>query len=181
LRLLFADEIASFDGRWARFRDLRLDPGPVQDGGPPIWIGGRGRRAMRRAGRFGAIWAPYMYTPEILRQSLRVVRDEASSAGRDSGAIGGAIHTFVCVAEEGDRAKAEVAAAVGRTYAQDFRRLRKYLVAGTPDEVLERLEEFSAAGAESALLRIAWGDDRREDVYRLLAEAILPKAKAFRC
>src|SRR5262249_58537120 len=52
-RLLWSKARASFDGRFLRFADVSLSPRPAQPGGPPIWIGGRSDRALRRAGRGG--------------------------------------------------------------------------------------------------------------------------------
>ena len=43
-----------------------LDPLPLQRPRPPIWVGGRKEASMRRAGRFGDVWVPYMYSPEQL-------------------------------------------------------------------------------------------------------------------
>lgn len=40
---------AEFDGDFARIPGLALAPQPVQDGGPPIWLGGRCPAALRRA------------------------------------------------------------------------------------------------------------------------------------
>jgi probable F420-dependent oxidoreductase len=44
-------------------------PGPAQPGGPPIWVGGNARRAMRRAVELGDGWAPM---PSPARASRRL-------------------------------------------------------------------------------------------------------------
>jgi 5,10-methylenetetrahydromethanopterin reductase len=51
--------------------------------------------------------------------------------------------------------------------------LRKvHAIAGTPDECMERIEEYRAAGCKNIMLEI-WGDDREEQA-RLFGDAVLP-------
>ncbi|MBS1883401.1 MAG: LLM class flavin-dependent oxidoreductase, partial [Actinobacteria bacterium] len=106
IRLLFSPGRHSFSGRFTTIDAERLQPGPVQEGGPPIWVAGRSEAAMRRAGRFASVWMPYMYTPERLATSLATVRAEAERAGRDPASVRGAIYAFTCVGEDGAAARA---------------------------------------------------------------------------
>lgn len=53
IRRLFTEEGVSFEGRFTRVKDMTLMPRPVQDP-PPIWIGARGPKAIRRAAELGA-------------------------------------------------------------------------------------------------------------------------------
>jgi alkanesulfonate monooxygenase SsuD/methylene tetrahydromethanopterin reductase-like flavin-dependent oxidoreductase (luciferase family) len=53
LQRLFREDHVDFDGRFRRVRDFSLRPKPVQPGGPPIWIGARGPKAIARAARLG--------------------------------------------------------------------------------------------------------------------------------
>jgi len=46
-------------------------------------------------------------------------------------------------------------------------------IAGSPDECIEQLEKYRAAGCTHILLEI-WGDDRAEQA-RLFGEAVLPR------
>src|SRR5580704_7270633 len=48
----------SFAGRFFSFSDMHVDPKPVQQPHPPIWIGGASDAALRRAARFAALWQP---------------------------------------------------------------------------------------------------------------------------
>src|SRR6185295_15937044 len=91
LKALWSGQAVDFDGRFSRVPGLALAPGPVQPGGPPIWLGGRRTAAIRRAGRHADVWMPYMYTPEQLASSLVEVRRAAEEAGRDPSAVRGAV------------------------------------------------------------------------------------------
>ncbi len=56
LRTLWTDDPASFDGEFYTVPPGRMDPRPVQVGGPPILLGGVVRPALARAGRLAAGW-----------------------------------------------------------------------------------------------------------------------------
>lgn len=147
-RRLWAGGSVAHTGRFTTLPHLRLQPGPAQPGGPPIWIGGRSSAAVRRAGRYADVWLPYMYTPEQLSRSLREVREEAERAGRDPAAMGAAVLCWGAVSE--DRAAARDAAirGVSEVYQQDFTPLAdRYLLHGTPDDVVARAREYADAGA----------------------------------
>lgn len=65
---------------------VTLFPRPVQQDGPPIWIGGYVPAAVERAARLGDAWFPAMSARLDLLQSLRSVYDEAlRSVGRTAG------------------------------------------------------------------------------------------------
>ena len=57
-RALWTEERPRFDGRYARFENVLLEPKPVQKPHPPIWVGGESPPALRRAARLGDAWYP---------------------------------------------------------------------------------------------------------------------------
>lgn len=61
LRLLWRageDEKISYDGEYYQFKDALFSPPPVQQGGPPLWVAGSSKAAMRRAAQRGDAWHP---------------------------------------------------------------------------------------------------------------------------
>ena len=54
MKRLFTEESVTFDGRFTQTKDMTLTPKPVQQPHPPLWIGARGPKAIRRAAEFGA-------------------------------------------------------------------------------------------------------------------------------
>lgn len=152
---LFAQERASFTGRWARLEDVGLQPRPVQDGGPPIWVAGRGDVAIRRAARWGQVWMPHLCTPEHLAEGMGEVREQAVAHGRAADAVTGSVFAFITTDPDGDRARQMATDWVGHNYRQDFSRLGHLLIAGTPEECVARLREYHAAGASSVQLTLA--------------------------
>lgn len=85
LELLWRDSRVTFNGRYYRCREIAFEPKPLQRPRIPIWVGGEGRRAQRRAGLYGDAWFPYFVriTPEGLRARFENVLAHARAAGRD--------------------------------------------------------------------------------------------------
>jgi probable F420-dependent oxidoreductase len=58
LRLAWQGKPFSYAGRHYRFDDVVVAPPPVQQPGPPIWVGGSSLAAARRAARYGTCFMP---------------------------------------------------------------------------------------------------------------------------
>lgn len=91
------------DGDFANFDHLLFAPKPVQTPYLPLWIGGEGKPARRRTGRYGDGWYPVaanprtpLDTPERYGAALEDVRAEAEKAGRDPATIDGALLAIYC-------------------------------------------------------------------------------------
>jgi probable F420-dependent oxidoreductase len=89
LRALWArrPEGVSFAGEFFSFENVMSYPKPVAADRLPIHIGGHSRAAARRAGRLGDGFQPLGVTGPQLASLLALMRDEASSAGRDPAAL----------------------------------------------------------------------------------------------
>jgi probable F420-dependent oxidoreductase len=176
LRALWAGGPVDFAGRFSTVPGLALDPGPVQPGGPPIWLGGRRPPAVRRAGRYADVWMPYMYTPEQLARSLAEVREAADGAGRDPSAVGGAVFCWGMVDDDAARARQHAIDTVSAVYSQDFTPLAdRYLLHGDPDRVVARAREHADAGATTLVFSPAADGARRQAAVDLFSSAVLPR------
>jgi probable F420-dependent oxidoreductase len=83
LRTLWGDEVASFDGEFYTVPPSRMNPRPVQPGGPPILLGGAVPAALARAGRLGAGWLSVSATDlERIAEPIAVVREAAAGDPR---------------------------------------------------------------------------------------------------
>lgn len=85
LETLWREERATFKGEHYQFEDIAFNPKPFQKQQMPIWVGGEGKPAQRRAGVYGDAWFPYFVkiTPRELARRFDHVRRSASAAGRD--------------------------------------------------------------------------------------------------
>lgn len=83
VRRLFSGERVSYDGKVVSLSDAQMRPLPVQDGGPPIWIGGTGpRRTLPLVARYADVWHAWG-TPKSLAEASARVDELAARAGRD--------------------------------------------------------------------------------------------------
>lgn len=148
-------ETFDFDGVHHQVSGSPALPKPVQDGGPPIIIGGGGPNktpalAARFASEFNLPFAPKDFW---VAQRARV-QDACRDLGRDPDELTWSVALVVCVGEdEGEIARR--AAAIGR----DVDELRENGVCGTPAEAVARLQEWRDAGAERAYLQVLDVDD----------------------
>jgi len=177
IRRLLAGETVTHTGRFNTLHEVRLQPRAVQQ--PlPIWVSGRQDAAMRRAARHGDGWMPYMYTPEMLAESLAKIRDWCAEAGRPADAVRPALFAFTACHEDSARGWAMATDKLGAQYAQDFTKIaRRYVIAGTPDECRARLQEYADAGARTFFLSSACPPEECDASESLLAREVLP---AFR-
>ena len=165
-------------GSFAQIPGLELQPGPVQAGGPPRWLGGRSPAAMRRAGRFADVWMPYMYSPEQLAASLVEVREAASAHGRDPQLVRGAVFVWGAVDEDGSQSRAWAVDGVSTVYRQDFEHLAdRYLVHGSPADLATRIQEYREAGAETLVFSPVGEGERRRRMVDLFAREVLPQVR----
>jgi alkanesulfonate monooxygenase SsuD/methylene tetrahydromethanopterin reductase-like flavin-dependent oxidoreductase (luciferase family) len=156
-------------------RGLVLDPPPVQRPRPPIVVGGRREAAQRRAGRYADAWMPYLVRPDQLAAGLVRAREVAAAHGRPP--VSGAVFLWTAVDTDSRRARSTAIEVVSTTYRQDFRPLADaYLVSGTPDQVVGRIREYAAAGAEQILISPACPPqlDAELAMTRLLTAEVLP-------
>ena len=144
-------------------------PRPVQQPGPPLIVGGIGAKTTPRlaatyASEFNVPFAPLADVKTI---NSRV--DEAcEAAGRDPGSLLRSMALTVCCGRD-DAELERRAAATG----QPLGRLRKGQLAGTPDEIVQRLGEVSELGLTRIYLQTLDVDDL--DHVELIAERVMPQ------
>ena len=133
---------------------------------------------MARAAKYADGWLPYMYTPEMLHESIGKIRELRKKAGRDGEEVRTGLYIFTSIGTDREEAVRQAARALGRNYAQDFSRIvEKYTLCGTPADCRKRLREFVDAGARTVMITWACEPDAVGENLRLFAEEVAP---AFR-
>lgn len=79
---LWKPGLATYEGRYVRFRDLGCAPKPVQPGGIPIWFGGDADAVLARVARWGRGWSAFQTPPEQIPQRLDWIRSRPDYHGR---------------------------------------------------------------------------------------------------
>ena len=145
MKELWTNPRPSFDGAYTTFSDVEFHPMPAQQGGPPIWVGGSSRAALRRTAELGDAWHPINITPDQLR------------AGKAE---------IARLCQRFDRAEQPAL-----TYRADARiELDSYpfpespharaahMLTGTPDELVDQIEELREIGVEHLVLEFLGRD-----------------------
>jgi probable F420-dependent oxidoreductase len=183
LRLLWRGEPVSHEGRFFRFDDLHLravlPPGetvsPIQAGGPPVLVSGRKAPAMRRAARLGDGWMPYLVSPAAYARSVETIRAEAERVGRNLDGFEWMLYLYTSIRRDGDAARNEVASFLGGAYGeQPPAMLDRIAPAGTPEEMVDRIQAYVDAGVRHFIISPATPADTLE-VITLAAEEVLPR------
>ena len=125
-------------------------PKPVQPGGIPVIIGGKGRtRTPELAARYAHEFnLPFVGVDDFVAQKQRV-SDACAAIGRDPSTMTWSAALVVCAGANAAEV-ARRAAAIGREPDE----LRQNGVAGTPDECAATLQRWAAAGAERVYLQV---------------------------
>jgi probable F420-dependent oxidoreductase len=73
LKNLWSSDEPGYRGKYYKFSKIRFFPKPLQKPHPPLWIGGNGLVALRRAISIGNGWHPVGLTPDEIRDRRRAV------------------------------------------------------------------------------------------------------------
>jgi probable F420-dependent oxidoreductase len=183
---LFDGEPASFEGKRFRLREAYNHPRPVQEPRPPLLIGGKGGpRMLRIAAQHADGWnAAWRWTPESYAERAAAARHACERAGRDPETFRLSLGLFTVVGEDetdlrrrfelmGERLPTGVRQAIG------LDTLRKECLAGTTEQVVERMAEFAALGVSELIVCPApvWFSIPDRSMVDLFAERVIPSLR----
>ena len=143
---------------------------PHQQPHPPIILGGQGGpRSSRLAVTYAAEYNVAFTSAAATKEIHDKVRTGCEQAGRDPSTMVFSSAQVLCVGRTDDEL-ASRAAAIGREVAE----LRENGLAGSPEEVLDKLVTLAEHGAERFYLQVLDLSDL--DHLRLVADEVLPDA-----
>jgi len=157
-KALWTQDVAAYDGDFISFEKVLFDPKPVQRPHPPIWVGGEGKPARRRAGQLGDGWYPVIANPRLMldtpaayAEGLDDVKRQADAAGRDPTSVDAAMFVpwYSLGAAKDDQRRPFTGSA--EQIAEDARAYRdaglNHLIVGFESsdlqESLDRIERFA--------------------------------------
>jgi len=190
LRRLWTEDRVSHEGRFYQFRDLTLEPKPIQKPCPPIWIATNPKpelappriadRALRRVGLMGDGWMTDNTPAARFKERWELIRGIAREAGRPTESMESALHLMVNINDD-RRAAFEEAVKFLHTYyspAMTREYIEDWLAYGPPTAVVDKIRAYVDAGCTTPILRFAsW--DQKGQLARALAD-VMPAALALR-
>jgi alkanesulfonate monooxygenase SsuD/methylene tetrahydromethanopterin reductase-like flavin-dependent oxidoreductase (luciferase family) len=91
MRTLWADDVASFAGEFARFEAVRVNPKPVRDRRIPVVVGGNSDTALQRVAAFGDGWYGFNLTVAATLERAGALAEQCRRAERRFGELSVAV------------------------------------------------------------------------------------------
>jgi probable F420-dependent oxidoreductase len=159
LKELWTNPTPAFQGEYFQFSDVTFSPMPVQQPHPPIWIGGRSRRGVRRAVEYGDFWHPSQLGPKELAEKAAYLRRYSASVGRD--------------------APPRLSCRVTLSFSGPSGSAQRPPLHGTTEDIIADLEAYAEAGVAHMIMEVA-GDsfaDKYQAMERFINE-VKPRVPA---
>ena len=171
MRRLWTQDKVDFKGDFHCLRDVTVEPKPVQEGGPPIWIGGRSDAALRRTARLGDGWLPSFLTPQEAAQGVAFIREHAGEWGRQipEDHYGVNMQFFISSTPE----EAKRLSAPYQTVRRSDAPVEDYSAFGEGEAVLQRLREYMEGGITKFVLKPVCPPDQWFRQLEILARDVL--------
>jgi alkanesulfonate monooxygenase len=185
---LWAGDHVTYRGRYYTFENVTIDPKPVQQPHPPMWIGGGTQPSekiyaqtvtnidpvLRRIARYAKTWVPHSSsTAEMVRGDWEKIQRFMGEFGRKPAEMSRVYSNFVWVLKPGERP--ESAIPYFRAYSgMDLEYWREFYLLGEAEELAERIRGKIEAlgGCEWLVLNpLGWGSEQLD----LLASEVLPR------
>jgi alkanesulfonate monooxygenase SsuD/methylene tetrahydromethanopterin reductase-like flavin-dependent oxidoreductase (luciferase family) len=177
IRSLWTNKRSEFTGRYYRLSDAPLDPKPVQTPHPELMIGGGGERVtLRIVARHADHWNVWG-GPQVLTRKGKILDEHCAAVGRDPRTITRSVNMALMITDRKDEIE-QLAKTIETRMGRHAADARDTCLAGTPDQIRDRLQELRSAGCgvlfTPSLFRPL--PDLRRDLDRFMAEI----APAFR-
>lgn len=170
-RLLRGDTPVGFSGSFYRLNDAILLPRPLRPGGPPILIGGNGRRrSLPLAARYADEWNA-VYTPADQFRALNLELDRLLALERrDASSVRRSLMTGCVFGRDQKEVRRKVELRTGgRKTPAELR--SKGPIVGTIEEIHDQLRGLENAGVQRVMLQ--WLDLDDLENLELLARGLI--------
>ena len=159
VRKLWRENDVSFSGSFSKFEGITVQPKPLQSGGVPIWLASNNiEPGLKRVARLGDGWLNNITEPRIYRECLAKISAYAVEAGRDPQNIEPGL--YFTLAAGGREAIEEGKNFLSQYYNRPYEAVAKAMVCvmGSWDEVMDKIQAYTEAGARTLVLRFASKD-----------------------
>ena len=177
IRSLWTNKRSEFTGRYYRLSDAPLDPKPVQTPHPELMIGGGGERVtLRIVARHADHWNVWG-GPQVLTRKGKILDEHCAAVGRDPRTITRSVNMALMITDRKDEIE-QLAKTIETRMGRHAADARDTCLAGTPDQIRDRLQELRSAGCGVLFVPSLFRPlpDLRRDLDRFMAEI----APAFR-
>jgi F420-dependent oxidoreductase-like protein len=162
IKQMWTEDESTFEGEYFSVKGAINQPKPLQDPHPPLWIAGGGEKKTLRTVAKYANYSNFAGIADAFAAKSKILDEHCEAVGRDPGEIGRTLHVMTTVVPD----EASFRPVMERVAAQSGRDFDKYVassqtVAGTPEQVIEKLGAFKDAGCVHVInyfSDVVWGD-----------------------
>lgn len=197
IKRLWTEDEVDFDGNYFSLEGVSINPKPLQDPRPEIWIGASNESSIRRAARIADGWKGAYVPFDAAVEQAAVFRDEPRKHYEDEGAVG--LGREVFVAETTAEAEKTVRDQLlekydaysewgqddvieGDDFDSPWEKLKhERFIVGDPDEVTAEIERYREAfDPDMFTIRSQFpgmDPDRVHESLQLFADEVLPRIR----
>ena len=171
--LLNSDEGSDFSGKYYQLQDGILLPRPQRPGGPPILIGGNGRkRTLPLTAQYATEWNALMTTPDEFAALNSHLDGLIAEQDRQPADIKRSMMVGTIFGADDSQVNERVEARTkGERTADDLR--ERGVIVGTPNEMADQLNHLAQAGVQRVMLQ--WIDLDDVDGLETISQKVLPQ------
>lgn len=159
LKEIWSGREISFQGKYFQLNNVQMKLKPKQKGGPPIYLGGVKEVSLKRVARFADGWMPIELAPKEYESALKKIQSYQSARPLKK-----ALYFTLNITENRESAREEAHGFLETYYNAKFPSIEKMAFCGTVRDCITRLEEYSSAGVELAVIRFASFKDQLLEV-----------------
>lgn len=163
---LLEGEVLTYEGRHYKTKEALCRPGPRQEPRPPIWIGGKGDKLLATVARGADGWNwSWLGSLDTYKERLAAATRACEDNDRDPGTLRRSVGVYLLAGSDENDARRRFERMMDRTPAgvlpgasegaavswNDFRRNH---VAGTVEEIIDRLGELAALDVEEVIVSL---------------------------
>jgi len=159
MRQAWTEGSATLDGKFYQVDGAIVQPQPLQDGGIPLWIAGGGEKVTLRIAAKYAAYTNFSAVPEEFDAKSAILRAHTEAVGTDFDAIVRSTNFNTVIGETEAEVEDRLAAIEARVAPHLGDRTDGFMQAyrstpglvGTPEQIIERLQDMSARGLGYAI------------------------------
>jgi phthiodiolone/phenolphthiodiolone dimycocerosates ketoreductase len=179
------DNHVNYDGEFYKLNDASLQTKSIRKPRPPIYIAAGAPKTLELCARYGDGWIPIGYTPELFRNHVNVIKENAKKIGRDISGFQFANDVDVYFSDDGEEAWNKMKNAVKVSLYKpellkvhnilqdsefDFRRYFTEYAMNKP-ELMEQMKR-AALKIPDSVARTAIGVGKADDIIQMLERFI---------
>ena len=167
---LWGEELSTYEGKYYNVKNAELEPKPLQKPHPPIFIGASGEKMLKLTAEFADNWNAFFMTLDEVVAKREFIDRTCTSIGRDQSEIKNSMHTHIFISNDQEDVDKVIGIFRGEVDTEEYR--SRNLI-GSPEEIVERVEQYAEVGIEQ--MQLLFLDCPSRTGLELFASEVMPQ------